>query len=87
MNISLRIERLILDGLPITPHQSSGVKAAVEAELRRLLQEGGICSGLKSGGAFAGMPPNSIKPIPESSPRIVGQQIAAAVYGVIGESK
>ena len=37
MNINLHIERLILDGLPITRQQGPHVQAAVEAELTRLL--------------------------------------------------
>lgn len=37
MNISLHIERLILEGLPITSNSGPQLRAAVEAELTRLL--------------------------------------------------
>jgi len=36
MNISLHIERLILEGLPITSNSGPQLQAAVEAELTRL---------------------------------------------------
>ena len=42
MNIRLHIERLILDGLPVNSVQSPQVKAAVEAELTRLLTADGL---------------------------------------------
>ena len=37
MNLSLHIERLVLDGLPVTSSNSALLQAAVEAELGRLL--------------------------------------------------
>jgi hypothetical protein len=44
MDIKLHIEQLVLNGLPITPSQKPLVKAAAEAELTRLVTEGGIWS-------------------------------------------
>jgi hypothetical protein len=37
MNVSLHIERLVLDGLPVTSSSSALLQAAVEVELGRLL--------------------------------------------------
>ena len=42
MNIKLHIERLVLDGLPVTRSQGPLVQAAMEAELARLMAEGGL---------------------------------------------
>jgi hypothetical protein len=87
MNINLHIERLILDGLNIDHGQGAQVKAAVEAELGRLLREGGMSPDLNSGGAFPSVKAGSITMGKEGNPSLVGQQIAKAVYDGIGRSE
>lgn len=47
MNIELHIDRLVLDGFPLTAAQGAAVRAAVEAELSRILNERGL-TGLAS---------------------------------------
>ena len=85
MNINLQIERLILDGLPITRGQSPLVQAAIETELSRLLAERGLASSLQSGGAMPNVRADSIQLTRESKPSQIGRQIAQAVHGSIGE--
>ena len=87
MNVNVYIERLILDGINMGPGQGAKVKAAVEAELSRLLAEGGVESGLQSGGAFPNMPARPIRMSEEIHPTRLGQQIARTVYGSIGQSR
>ena len=87
MNINVYIERLILDGINMGPGQGAKVKAAVEAELSRLLAEGGVESGLLSGGAFPNMPSRPIQVSEEIQPNRLGRQIARTVYGSIAESQ
>ena len=87
MNINVYIERLILDGINMGPGQGAKVKAAVEAELSRLLAEGGVEPGLRSGGAFPNMPARPIQVSEEILPNRLGQQIARTVYGSIGQSR
>ncbi len=87
MNIVVHIERLVLDGLSIGPGQGARVQAAVESELSRLLTEGGLASGLQSGGAFANVRANSITPATGVHPTRLGQQIAQSVYSGIGKTK
>ena len=87
MKINVYIERLILDGINMGPGQGAMVKAAVQAELSRLLAEGGVESGLKSGGAFPNMPARPIQVSEEIQPNRLGRQIARTVYGSIGESQ
>jgi len=48
MNIKVSIERLVLDGLPVSSAQGSLIGAAVETELARLLATGGLEMGLQS---------------------------------------
>jgi hypothetical protein len=84
MNINIHIERLILDGLPISHSQRPLVQAAVEAELARLLAADGLDSGLIAGGAMPSVPGGSIQLMSDGNPHTLGQQIAQAVYGGIG---
>ena len=85
MNINIHIERLILDGLPITHNQGPLVQAAVEAELARLLAADGLASSLQAGGSLHRMPGGSIQLMGDGNPNTLGQQIARAVYGGIGK--
>ncbi len=78
MNINLHIERLVLDGLPLTSGQSRTVQAALECELAALFEERGIKT--ISGGA---VPHLSVAPIqlsPDGQPRQWGRQIARTIY-------
>jgi hypothetical protein len=89
MKINLHIDRLILDGVNIRPGQRHLLQASVEAELARLLMEGGISPNLTNGGAVPGVPAKAIqlgsqKELSNSSVQI-GRQIAQSVYGGIGK--
>ena len=86
MNVQLHIERLILDGLPVTAAQGPRVKAAMEAELTRLLVEGGLSHEL-GGGAIPQVRAGNLQFSPECSPVHLGKQIAQSAYGGIGKSK
>jgi hypothetical protein len=83
-NIMVNIERLILDGLPITTAQGPLVQAALEAELGRLLAADGLAAGLLAGGAMPALPAGAIQVGREGDPAALGRQIAQAMYGGIG---
>lgn len=83
MNITLHIERLILDGVDIAPGQRHLVQAAVEAELTRLLTAGGLSPALTGGGALYRVCANTIQLTSGAGPADLGRQIAGAVYGGI----
>jgi len=84
MNIRVHIERLVLEGLPLTRSQGPLVQAAVEAELARLMTEGGLAQELALGGAVPSVPADGIK-VAGGSPDHIGRQIARSVYGGIGK--
>lgn len=84
MSINLHIERLVLDGLPIGNGEGKLVKAAVEAELSRLLAANGLHQDLLSGGSVPSVRTDGIRLKNDSSPADLGHQIASAVYGGIG---
>jgi hypothetical protein len=81
MSINVHIERLILDGLPLTRNQGTLVQAAVEAELAQLLRAGGLAPAWRSGGAVPSVRAEAIQLAGESGPAHLGQQIARAVHG------
>ena len=84
MNINVNIERLILDGISVSHAQRPILQAAVEAELGRLLTEGGLGSELRSGGAVPSVPSTPIQLLPNGNPTQWGHQIAQSVYRGIG---
>jgi hypothetical protein len=85
MNINLHIERLVLEGLPITHSQGPLVQAAVEAELARLIAADGVQAGLLEGGARRSAAATAIELAGDMTPARLGQQIARSVYGGIGQ--
>jgi hypothetical protein len=87
MNIRINIERLILDGLPITHSQGPLVQAAVEAELTRLLTENGLAGSLQEGGAVPSVRANVIQLTSGSTPSQIGTQIAQSVYSGIRDTR
>lgn len=84
MKVNLHVERLVLDGLPLERAGGPAVKAAVEAELSRLISEKGISSELMADGAVPSVSVDSIQISSGVSPAAIGKQIARSVYGGIG---
>ena len=85
MSINLHIERLILDGLPVTSSQGPLVQAAVEAQLAHLLRAEGLNPELRAGGALPSVKARNIQMVSDPNPSQLGQQIAQAVYRGIGK--
>ena len=85
MNISLHIERLVLDGLDIGPGQGEQIKAAVETELSRLLETGGLHGILLQGTALANLKTAGMQVKNTHKPADIGKHIAQAVYRGIGK--
>lgn len=85
MNIQLNIERLVLDGLPLTRREGVLVQAAVETELARLLQTEGLSPVLTGGGMTPHLAAPGISFTPGGDPAALGTQIAHSVYGSIGK--
>jgi len=87
VKITLNIERLILDGLPVSGDQAPSVRAAVEAELARLIADGGLSREARSGGAVPALRGGNIQVDKAGPPAGLGKQIAGAVYSGIGNKK
>lgn len=80
MNVRLHIEHLVLDGLPVSHAQGEQVKAAVEAELGRLLSKGGVSQELASGAALRDVKASAVQSPRGISPMQLGTQIAQSVF-------
>ena len=85
--LKLHIERLVLDGLPLKPGEERLVQAALEAELTRLLVEGGLAETWQAGGAVPSLPAASAQISPHASPTTIGRQVAQSVYSSLGGSQ
>ncbi len=85
MKINLHIERLVLEGLPLTQRQGPLVQRAVEMELARLFAGGLLTTGLRSGGTIPHAAGTPLQLAREASPRQLGTQIAQSVYEGLGK--
>lgn len=83
MNINLHIERLVLDGITLAPDQRHVLQASVEAELIRLLTDGGLSPSFAQGMAVPRISTDSIQ-LTSNNLMQIGQQVAQSVYGGIG---
>ena len=83
MNIRVHIERLVLDGVPVAAGQEAMLQAAVEAELARLLVEGGTLPMARTGGAVPVVSGSTITLAQGADATQVGLGVARAVYGGI----
>ena len=84
MKINVQIERLILDGIHVAPHERPLLQAAVEGELGRLMLAGGLSPDLAAGVAVPAVNGSGMPLSGDASPARLGQQIARSVYGGIG---
>lgn len=87
MKINLHIERLVLDGLPLSSVEGPQLRRAVQAELSRLLTSGGLSQELRSGGAVPHISAGVVHVARNNSPGKLGTQIARALHQGIGTPK
>jgi hypothetical protein len=84
MNVSLSVERLILEGLPLGPEALPALEESLAAELARLLGEGGLGPGLRTSAAVGRLRAADLALEASGDPALLGVQIARAVYGSLG---
>ena len=86
MKIRIHIERLVLDGLPVTAAQGPLVQEALQRELARVMAEGGLSRELRGGGAFP-VVRTAGSTLHHQNPSEAGTEIARSIHGAIGRSK
>ena len=84
MTMNVFIEQLILDGIDVSPSQREVLGTVVTTELTRLLTANGLSPNLQTGAALGHIPTGTIQLTGNNDPTHLGQQIAQAVYGGIG---
>ena len=79
-NVSVRIDRLVLDGVPLTGAEAAQLRGALQRELGRLLARGGLGGGHPVGAAVPAVvaPPIQV-PVP-LRPAELGRRIARSVH-------
>ena len=85
MNVTLHIERVVLDGLPVSDGAGPQVQAAIETELARLIAVGGVSAAFYAGQVVPSVRAGDIRMTPGASHADVGRQIAGALYGGISK--
>lgn len=84
MKIHLHIERLVLDGLPVTVPQAAQIRSAIQEELAQLLLRQGLSDGLRGGIALPRVHAGTIQLGPDNSPAKLGSSIGRAIHEGIG---
>jgi hypothetical protein len=87
VKILVHIERLMLEGLPVTSLQSPLVRQAIERELARLLGTDGLSHELRRGAALPRVRAGALQLAGENPPAKLGVGIARAVHEGIGNAK
>lgn len=81
MNIQLHIERLVLDGIALSSAQQQLFQSALEAELGRLLAEGGSALGLQAERTIPALRAPDVALHGAVDPGALGAQVAQSVIG------
>jgi hypothetical protein len=87
VNINIHIERLILEGLPVTAAQAPQVAAAIQTELSRLLAAHGLSPELERGAAVPEVHAAAIRFALANAPERLGQSVAHAVCAGLGGAR
>jgi hypothetical protein len=84
MKIKLHIERISVEGLPLSDAQGPQLRRAIEAELIRLMDTGELRGGL--GGTIAHVTGPTMQVAPNASVADIGARIAGATYSSLFQS-
>ena len=84
-NITVNIERLVLDGLPISRVEGLSLQRALEGELARLLVTYGVTDALRLGAAVSALPISVVDLTAASSPAKMGRAIANTIHAGLAQ--
>jgi hypothetical protein len=87
LNVELRIERLVLTGVPLPPGGRAALAGAFGRELTRLIQDGGLAPALFGGTGI----PRVTATVGPAAARAgatpwLGRELARSVYSCLGGS-
>lgn len=88
MNVRLHIERLVLDGIDVTPVQRTALVGATEAELGRLFSSNGLPDQVASGFSVPSADGGTIRQATSGFDSVAfGHEVARAIYRGMGGSR
>jgi hypothetical protein len=82
-DVSVQIERLILDGINLTPHEQSLFRTALETELARRFASEEIAAELRLEGTVPSLFSSIIHIRHGLPPSGLGKQVGSAVFGAL----
>lgn len=85
MDVNLHIERLVLEGVTLTPAQRRQLQSAMTTELSRLITESGLAEHLHTQDTASVLSAGPIQISDQPDPTQIGTQIAQALYRGIGQ--
>lgn len=77
--LNIRIDHLVVEGIPLTLYQRQQLKDTVETELRTLFSLKGIPEGIKNISQSLTAKPIALHK-PQSEPVLLGKQVATSLY-------
>ena len=83
-NVEISIGRLTLDGFALSPREARAARAALEAELTRLLGAAELPGRLRAGGEAPRLSRRPLQIGAWRDARDLGTQVAHALYGALG---
>lgn len=85
MNVSLRIDRVVLDGgLPVSPPQLPELRAAIQAELVKLIGTNGLAPEPLAGAPARRIAPSALTVNAGTTAHQIGVDVGRAVFGSCG---
>jgi len=87
MRIKVHIERVVLEGLPVSSRDRERLQRALTRELERLIGAREISGNLRSGGAVPSVEGVELRLPTQTSPRELGRQIARSVHAGLGSRR
>jgi hypothetical protein len=84
MKVTLHIESLVLNGLPLKREDQRSLRASVERELARLLARDGLHPALTASGAISALNAPVVPLDAGKKPAELGRWIAGAIHRGIG---
>ena len=87
MTINLVIERLVLEGLPLTAREHDRLVAGLKAELARLFERDGVPDNYLSGHMAPALGADMVTAGASVEPTALGHHIALAVHGAFEPSR
>jgi len=85
MRIVVNIERVVLEGLPVTAAEAARIRVAAEGELQRLFAVGEVPARLRSSWATPGLAAPALTIASGAAPEAIGMQIARCVHAGLGD--